>query len=155
MFAETDTAWLAGEWQGTNRLWLSPDEPVRESPTTASIVPVAGERFATIRYTWADEGKPQDGLIVVRLVEGPEDVQMVWVDSWHMSRQFMLCRGATTRSGGVISATGSYAAPPGPDWGWRIEIHRAAPDVLRIMMYNILPDGQEVVAVEAEYGRSS
>jgi hypothetical protein len=54
----------------------------------------------------------------------------------------------------MLSVRGSYAAPPGPDWGWRIEI---TPDgrTLRIVMFNIWPDGsREDLAAEASYTRA-
>jgi hypothetical protein len=56
---------LVGEWSGTNKLWLTPDEPVRESETTASVTLAAQGKFITIAYTWSFEGEPQDGLIVL------------------------------------------------------------------------------------------
>jgi hypothetical protein len=49
---------------------------------------------------------------------------------------------------------GSYAAAPGPDWGWRTVIETAEDDSLRMVMYNLTPDGQEYLAVEAVYRRA-
>jgi hypothetical protein len=51
-------------------------------------------------------------------------------------------------------AVGSYAAPPGPDWGWRIEIAAEQCKALRLVMFNIWPDGKEELAVEAAYVRT-
>jgi hypothetical protein len=53
---------------------------------------------------------------------------------------------------GTVRVLGSYAAPPGPDWGWRIEIEPAAGS-WTLRMFNITPDGQEVLAVEATLSR--
>jgi hypothetical protein len=53
------------------------------------------------------------------------------------------------RSANFLAATGRYAAPPGPDWGWRIELVGEGPDVLVLRMLNITPDGEEALAVEA------
>jgi hypothetical protein len=50
---------------------------------------------------------------------------------------------------------GSYAAPPGPDWGWRITIRSASPAEFQIVMHNISPDGQEDLAVQIDYARSA
>jgi hypothetical protein len=54
---------------------------------------------------------------------------------------------ATLPDGRCLSVRGTYAAPPGPDWGWRIEI---VPDThaLRITHYSIHPDGTEDFAAE-------
>ena len=49
---------------------------------------------------------------------------------------------------------GSYAAPPGPDWGWRIAIRPGDGSALAIVMHNVTPGGEEAVAVEATYKRA-
>jgi hypothetical protein len=54
------------------------------------------------------------------------------------------------------SVRGTYAAPPGPDWGWRIDVTPDG-DKLRIEMHNVWPEeqgGKEELAVEAVYGRA-
>jgi hypothetical protein len=89
---------------------------------------------------------------MVRIASEPSDVDVVWVDSWHMGSKFMLCRGEEA-SEGNISALGSYAAPPGPDWGWRIVLSASTTDEVRILMYNITPEGQEALAVDSKYSR--
>ena len=65
----------------------------------------------------------------------------------------MALRG-TAETDGSITVHGTYAAPPGPDWGWRIDLLPGNGSALRMVMYNITPDGQEVVAVEADYTRA-
>ena len=62
----------------------------------------------------------------------------------------MACEGAVEPDG-AIAVRGSYAAPPGPDWGWRIVIRPAGKPALHIVMYNVTPGGQEALAVEATY----
>lgn len=79
---------------------------------------------------------------------------MVWIDSWHTGGQFMTFRGEA-RPEGSISALGSYSAPPGPDWGWRIVLAGQSDGEIRIRMYNISPEGDEALAVEAEYSRGA
>src|SRR5690606_27534363 len=56
MDVRADAALLVGEWSGHNKLWLGPDEPVRESSTSASVTAAAGGRFLVITYTWTDRG---------------------------------------------------------------------------------------------------
>ncbi len=145
---------LVGQWTGINRLWLSPDDPARESETTASIALVAGQSFATIHYTWEDEGQPQDGLLIVRNAAAPSPEDMTWIDSWHTGGKFMFFRGENDDEG-RISGLGSYPAPSGPDWGWRIVLVADTADTIRMLMYNITPDGEAALAVEAEYSRAS
>ncbi len=143
---------LVGRWSGVNRLWVMPGDPVRESETSASVAVAARGALASITYTWAYEGKPQEGVLMVRTESDPDDVGVVWVDSWHTGNKFMLFRNEGGKEG-LVEVRGTYAAPPGPDWGWRIVLGADSADEFRIVMYNITPDGQETLAVEARYTR--
>jgi hypothetical protein len=139
-----------GEWSGINRLWLEPGDPVRESETAASVALSAGGAIATIRYTWDVDGEAADGILLVRIDSGPSPLDMVWADSWHTGGRFMVFRGESAPDGS-LSALGSYPAPEGPDWGWRIVLAAAPPAAIRLVMHNISPDGNEALAVEANY----
>lgn len=141
-----------GAWSGTYRLWLSPDDPGRVTETGASVELVARATFGLVRYDWAYDGEPQDGVLLVRLAPDQSAVAMVWVDSWHTGGGFMEFRGEGATDG-TLTALGSYAAPGGPDWGWRIVVAADADTGLRITMFNITPDGQEMLAVESAYRR--
>jgi hypothetical protein len=66
----------------------------------------------------------------------------------------MTCQGASEENHSM-SVKGSYAAPPGPDWGWRIVIHSPDEQNLHMVMYNSTPEGQEDLAVEAKYTRGT
>jgi hypothetical protein len=70
-----------------------------------------------------------------------------------MGDALMTCEGAPG-SNGSIAVAGSYAAPPGPDWGWRIEIGPEREGGLSLRMFNVTPEGREDLAVEAHYLRS-
>lgn len=143
---------LAGKWQGTNRLWLGPNEPVRESAATAVCQPVAQGKFFSLHYTWADEGKPQDGVLL--LGQYQQQFSATWVDSWHMQDGMMPCTGGA-QAGGAVSVIGHYAAPPGSDWGWRITIQPQSTDQFKLIMHNITPNGEEMVAVETVFTREA
>ena len=142
---------LLGTRSGTNKLWLAPGEPVRESECTATVERVGQGQFLMIRYTWSWEGAPQDGLLLVALEK--RDVPAVWTDSWHMARNLMMCTVDDTGDD-VLSVSGSYAAPTGPDWGWRIEVRPEA-DGWALRMYNIPPGESELPAVEAIFTRAA
>jgi hypothetical protein len=154
MRMESASQWekLLGEWAGANQLWLAPGEAAHESATMASVSSVAQGQFITIAYTWAFEDEPHDGLIIFRPDPDNGPANSVWLDSWHVKNDIMFCDG-TLNDRGVLLLEGSYAAPPGPDWGWRIEIERDASDSLVIRMINISPVGQEALAVLAQYRR--
>jgi hypothetical protein len=67
-----------------------------------------------------------------------------------MGDTVMACKG-NADGDGAISVCGAYAAPEGPDWGWRTVIRPSAGRSLQVIMHNISPDGQEYLAVEADY----
>ena len=143
---------LVGKWQGKNSLWLSPDEPVRESAATAVCQTVAQGKFFQLNYTWADEGKPQAGMLLLGQIQ--EQLEATWVDSWHMQDKMMTCTG-TAAANAPLSVLGYYAAPPGPDWGWRLTVQPENNDQFRFLMYNITPEGEEMLAVEAIFSREA
>jgi hypothetical protein len=144
---------LNGSWQGPNQLWLPPAEMPYESQSMASITPMLGGKFVRIDYTWAFDGQPQEGLLLVGYEMKEDVITAVWVDSWHTSSKFMICQGVAEGDGQIV-VRGSYAAPPGPDWGWRIVIGPGDGDTFRLVMYNIPPEGQEDLAVEANYTKA-
>jgi hypothetical protein len=144
---------LTGRWRGTYRLILEPGSPPRESQTTAVVAPVAGGRFARIDYTWGDRDKPEDGSVLFGRDRERGVVTALWADSFHMSDKVMTSEGPASDASS-LDVRGSYAAPPGPDWGWRTVIETGEEDSLQMLMYNVTPDGQEVPAVDAVYRRA-
>lgn len=141
---------LIGSWSGNSRLWLSPDQDPRICHSTAEITSICKGQFLHMAYTWEADGRPQDGLIIFGARESAGT--SLWLDSWHMARQIMVCE--SVQHDNVVSLTGTYAAPRGPDWGWRIEIESAGNDGCVVRMFNIWPDGREDRAVLVEYSRS-
>ena len=66
--------------------------------------------------------------------------------------ELVCCQGGVDPTG-VVAVKGSYAAPPGPDWGWEIIIEPDARGGFALSMYNIPPGGEPELAVEAKYTR--
>ena len=152
MTALAELTAITGRWQGANHLWLTPQEPVHKSESTAEISAIAHEQFIEIFYTWADEGKPQEGRIILGRSSTSDLVHAVWFDTWHMAHLFMVCEGNVDEKG-IVRVNGFYAAPPGPDWGWQITIEPEGKDAFRFIMHNITPDGEKFLAVEVAYSR--
>jgi hypothetical protein len=141
----------AGRWLGSSRL-QDPHSAIADvSLSTAAITLVLGGRFIRLDYTWAYRQTPQEGSLLIGYDKGGSEATAYWIDTWHMGDKGMTCRGSVGPHG-LISLIGSYAAPPGPDWGWRIVITPAGQS-LSIVMYNITPEGVEELAVEAEHRR--
>jgi hypothetical protein len=143
---------LTGDWTGSSRLWLGPD--LFECNSTARVGQVGQGQFTTIAYAWEIEGEAQDGLIVFPSEIGDAPSPAAWLDSWHMKNRIMVCE-AIGNEAGTVSLRGSYPAPPGPDWGWRIEVEGGPGPSLLIRMFNISPEGEETPAVLAEYRRAA
>ena len=141
----------AGSWRGTNRLQDPHTNAPDDSPSSLVVTPVVGGTFVRLDYTWAYHGQPQEGSLLVGRDANTGEVTAHWIDTWHMSDKVMACRGEA--ADGALSVRGSYAAPPGPDCGWRTSITPDDGGKLRIVMYNVTPDGQEEPAVDAMYVR--
>lgn len=130
-----------GSWDGTNDLRIMPADGYRRSPSGVAVS-VTARDFATISYTWSEDAKPQDGLLLLGGTAAA--AAAVWADSWHTAKAWLSLAGAVG-SDGVLRLTGSYAAPEGPDWGWQIHI---SPAERRITMHNVVPGHEPYQVVE-------
>ncbi|MBX3174715.1 MAG: DUF1579 family protein [Gemmatimonadaceae bacterium] len=140
------------EWTGHNKLWFKPSDPAFACATTARTTLEAGGNFLAMRYEWSHAGSAHHGMILLGEDVAAARCDAAWVDSFHNGQRLMLCTGPISTDG-VLRATGAYPAPPGPDWGWRLELSAPAPEQLLLRMFNIMPDGTEALAVEASYSR--
>ena len=144
---------LRGEWKGKNKLhtvWIE-ENPLTESDSVAQINLAANEKFLKIEYDWLYENKNQEGLLLIGSEKDSDEVKAFWIDSWHMSDKFMTCDGKF--SGDSILMKGFYQVPNHPDWGWRTDIVFEDENSFKIVMYNVSPENEEHLAVEAEYSR--
>ena len=143
---------LAGNWRATYQLRGDPSFET-DSPTEATITPMLDGRFARIDYTWVESDNRQEGSLVIGYEPEPQLATVAWMDTWHNSDRIMVSTGARTEDGGV-DVRGSY--PPGmgaDDWAWRTVIAPRA-DGWTMTMFNITPDGEESLAVNAAYERA-
>ena len=144
---------LTGRWVGINRLhtvWIE-ENPVNESETSASVALAANARFLKIEYDWNYENENQEGLLLIGSEKDSNAAQAFWIDSWHMRDKFMSCDGKY--DGDSILMKGFYKVPNHPDWGWRTDIIFSDENSFNISMYNVSPEGEELLAVEAIYKR--
>ena len=144
---------LIGEWAGNNFLrlsWLTPPDYFSSSGISVSLV--AKGTFLTFNYSWEHKNIPQEGMLLVGYDKAQKIATAAWIDSWHMNNKVMSCHG-TINAQGMIDLRGSYEAPPGPDWGWRIKITTPSDNHLQIVMFNCSPEGLEELAVQADYER--
>lgn len=141
-----------GNWRGTNTLQDPHTNVAVTSPTTATVAPTAGR--VRLDYTWAYQDKPQQGFLLFGADDATGVLTVKWTDTWHTNNRPMVFTGPKP-PGTALSVRGTYAAPPGPDWGWRIDVTSDV-EHLHIVMWNIWPQeqgGKEELAVEAVYAR--
>jgi hypothetical protein len=142
----------ASSWRGTNTLQDPHTWVAAESPSTAAVSPAPGG--VRLDYTWSYQGKPQQGSILFGIDTAAGAVTARWTDTWHTGGQPMACSGPHP-GGATLSVRGTYAAPPGPDWGWRIDATPGG-ETLHVVMHNVWPQeqgGKAELAVEAAYAR--
>jgi hypothetical protein len=150
MSVTDDLANYVGTWSGTNNLYLSwLPEPLRQSESTLNVSLKANRQFIAFEYMWTYEGEPQEGIILLGGDTKSNAVQTVWTDSWHSSHTMIVSDG-NVNADGSVSVKGNYQVEGHPDWGWRTDIIPAG-EKLRIVMYNVSPEGDEELAVETEY----
>jgi hypothetical protein len=141
-----------GEWVGTSLLCFEPGQPTFSSESTAHVTRIVNGTALEMRYDWSFDGKPHEGLLLLSDEPSGNRCRMSWMDSFHYANNMMLLTGALAGEG-EINVRGSYPAPTGPDWGWRITLEMPDAGTLVLRMFNITPDGQEGWAVEATYRR--
>ena len=143
----------AGRWRGTNTLQDPMNGIADASPSNATVTPLLGGRFVRVDYTWEYQRAPHSGSLLIGWQKKDGTATAHWIDSFHNGDRVMACTGALTDGGG-ISVRGAYSAPPGPDWGWRIDVIPEGDASLRIIHHNIWPEGKEELAVEGVYSRA-
>jgi hypothetical protein len=148
-----------GAWQGQSKLhlsWLPEEQRIQACESRLTVEFGPDQAFATVAYTWAYDGEPQAGMLVVAGSEAsedaPADVSGGWTDSWHQSGGVMALKNAGTDDE-TLRLVGEYSGGD-TTWGWRIELDAPTADVLRFRMINVDPEGNGEWAVDAEYRRS-
>lgn len=142
---------MTGTWSGIYSLWLEPGQEAHISNTTAKVESETPGAYAVMTYTWAWKETPQSGVLLLGGKEGKAVAS--WGDSWHQSPAPLESRGELLEDGSY-SVRGTYPAGEGPDWGWRTDLILKDSDHLSMVMYNITPEGEEMLAVRADYERT-
>jgi hypothetical protein len=122
------------EWKGKAELWLDPEgNDVAISDCSLTVNP------GILSYAWVYEGETKTGSF--SFYEGGA----TWTDSWHQPEPVRCIDLAG--AWGLFTVEYSYAAPPGPNWGWRSQLSQRPDGSLVLQMTNIAPWGEECRAV--------
>ena len=138
-----------GLWKGTsslNRSWLAEGKRVSESPSRLHVD--ANDAYATIHYTWAVDGKAQEGTMLVAMDEKSKAVEIGWSDTWHQSSGVMHLTGT---GDDAVRTKGTFRAGE-ETWGWTIDL-AFADGFMSLTMANVTPKGVAEWAVRATYRR--
>jgi hypothetical protein len=141
---------LVGMWNGMNKLIMRPEDPIHESEAGACIGLEAKGKFLKLNYEWSFKGEKQEGLLLLN-VNNETKAKSVWIDSFHQNSDFMIAEGNSTEE--KISTKANYTQPEYSDWAWRICLETDVDDSFSLTMFNIFPDGKEVLAVDARFKR--
>ncbi len=153
MHDETGFEDYTGHWKGINNLYLSwLDDQLFASESEAVVALKANGQFVQFDYNWTYKDEKQEGLLVLGIDRESNAAQVVWTDSWHSKHKFLVSDGAL-QTDDTISVLTSYQIGEHPPWGWRTEILKE-PNAFQIVMYNIPPNEEEILAVEMKYERA-
>ena len=132
-------------FSGPNRLWFRPGTPAHVSD---GVLEVSANRVA---IRWAHEGAAHSGEVVLN---GPApSCRGDFTDTFHAGSGLLLHGHVQDAS---VRLFGTYPAGEGlPDWGWRITLDWSDPDHFSLRMFNVLPDGLDVLAVELRGARAA
>lgn len=141
-----------GKWKGTSKLnlpWLPAEKQVTSSESHLHIESDPQDKYATLHYSWAYEGKREEGTLILAGDAKENRFEIGWSDSWHQSTGVLHLTGTSTDSS--VKCRGSYTAE-GETWGWTIELSTRGEE-FHLKMENVMPGDNAVWAVLAVYTR--
>lgn len=145
---------MAGRWEGSYKLWLTPDQLHSESRQRGTIRSLCGGRYLLHEYDTEVDGKRIEGVALYGYHIDANAYESAWVDGFHTGTSVMY---STQGAGdGLWNALTHYGdGQGGPPWGWRTEIEQPDDDTLVITMINIPPPevSPPAKAVEIVYRR--
>lgn len=144
---------LEGKWEGTNRLWFEPGEPIDNATISGTFTSILGGRFLEWQYSTAFQTTPIEGKMLLGLYLKLNKYELNWVDSFHTGTFMMYASGVGEDK--IFNAIGHYVAGENNEqtWGWRTTLEIISKDDVIIRAYNITPEGEEQLALQYDLKR--
>lgn len=141
--------WVGG-WRGEALTWFDPADPPKPGAWTGEIVPVLGGQFVELRYIGDIVGKPHEGRLTIAFEKDEALWRTAWLDTFHTGTAMLISTGTQ-----AISVKGDYFVKDNPRWGWRTELDDTRDGELLVRMFNVMPGGDESLAVEVTLKRGT
>ena len=138
---------LVGRWRGTARTLMGPDADPLEAPWEGEVTSLLGGRFVRFTYRSSVQGTLIAGDMTLAYEAGEKQWRISWIDSFHTSPAILVSTGPA--KDGPINVFAKYFAAEGhPHWGWRSEVHDPDGDGWTVRMFNVTPEGEELLGIE-------
>jgi hypothetical protein len=144
---------LRGDWRGSTRLFAGlASEPEHASAAWLRCSPAGGPGRLRMRYVWSLEGRLREGHLLLAFDPAARSVSGSWMDSG-LDTQEVLCLRGMLAEDGLLRLVGTVRPESGTGMQWRIEFDAPAEDALELRMYITSAQGEEELAVSADYRR--
>jgi hypothetical protein len=138
---------LEGFWYGKKSIFLESKKDPFISPMIAKIESKKNGYQFLIPYLWKNEDNIQKGLLVLIRKNNYGLYDCLWSDTWHNIQNDMKLEGLIYNFT-TFSFNGHYSVQNNIDWGWKIKIMSNTRDILQILMYNVPPEKDDLLAIE-------
>ncbi len=144
---------LIGSWNVFTKFQMGPDVPMDSSTGTSECKWILGGRFVSEEVTGDIGGMPFHGLGLTGYDNYKQKFFNIWMDE--MSTTYMISTGAVDSSGKIFTLTGTYEdyLTGGKVKLFKMVTHIISADKHVNAMYDIAPDGKELLTFEATYTR--
>jgi len=144
---------LVGKWKGTSKVWFEVGDPIDQAEIEGDFTSLMDGRFILHQYKTQFQGNDISGMMLLGCFMGTDSYQSAWIDSFHTGSSILFSQ--SKRNNNDFDALGHYTAGEQHEqtWGWRTGVKCLGENEIKVLAYNITPDGKEQLATEIHYFR--